>query len=696
MTVALACTLAFPHLRTRRATARWAPFCVFAPALVHFAWDSVHGVAPSDYSNTSWHVAAAHWAARLHAVLAETWNLLRVEGYTRCHALVWLGMAGAIGTVTVGIRDRLGGLALSLAALFTGFALAALTLSPFDPWWHASTAADRLLLPAASFALLAALATVAAAVNEAAPVPPDSARAPAAPPRRVQHAALAFLTALLAVNVYRAATQSIVHDEALTYNWFVAGPPIPPPDMNANNHVLNTQLARRAIALFGPSELSLRLPSLLGGALCFGAFFVLARDVFGSGPWFLLAVALLSLNPFLLDLMCAARGYGLALGFMLWAVVLMARATSARPERSQVTWLWLVASLALGVSVSANLGFVLVDASLAALFVAMVLADSAMAPSGSPPRRLAPRFAAWFLLPGPLLAAVLCWPQLRAMDRSQLYAGWDSLGESVGELVASSLFHAASAISSASDIAKTPEALLGPGTWRAAVVHLAAYVVLPVASLAAVGAVIALAVEARRRGGFANLRAADRLAVLCAGAGVLTIVLEMALNHWFQVRYPPDRAAIWMVPLWTLAALLLASRTGDAPAGWQRAMRWLGVAGGLAVLTAYAANFQVSYFRTWRYDAGTKAFWGRIATAPGAAPLRVGGHWIFESSVNFYRQVAPAGPVLPFQRLANPDPMQFDYFVFNPVDFPGLDVSRLTVVAVEPGSGVMLVTPRGP
>ena len=91
-----------------------------------------------------------------------------------------------------------------------------------------------------------------------------------------------------------------------------------------------------------------------------------------------------------------------------------------------------------------------------------------------------------------------------------------------------------------------------------------------------------------------------------------------------------------------------------------------------------------------------KAFWARIAAAPGAVPLRVGGHWVFEPSVNFYRQVAPAGPVLPFQRLANPDPMQFDYFVFNAVDFPGLDVSRLTVVAEEPGSGVMLVRPRGP
>jgi hypothetical protein len=380
---------------------------------------------------------------------------------------------------------------------------------------------------------------------------------------------------------------------------------------------------------------------------------------------------------------------------MLWAMVLMVRVTRASPA----TWLVVGASVLLGLSVSASLAFVFVAASLAVLFAAMVLADAAMAPSGSPPRRLGLPLVAWLALPGPLLAAVFTWPLLRGMDRSQLYAGWSSLGDSVEELVASSIFHAATSISSASDLVKSPQALLGPGTGRAAVVWLAAHVALPIASVVASGAVIALAVQARRQGGFGRLRVADRLAVLCAGACVLTLVLEIVLNGWFLVNYPPDRAAIWMVPLWTLTALLLLSCASDARAGWQRAVGWLGAAAGLVVLSAYLANFQVSYFKTWRYDAGTKAFWTRIAAASnvrGAAPLRVGGQWVFEPSVNFYRRVAPAGPVLPFQRLADPDPMQFDYFVFNPIDFPELDMSRLTVVAEEPGSGVRLVAPRGP
>jgi hypothetical protein len=54
-------------------------------------------------------------------------------------------------------------------------------------------------------------------------------------------------TCTFALCVYRAATQGIVHDEALTFNWF------PSPErtlgqFDANNHVLNTLLIKLAIS----------------------------------------------------------------------------------------------------------------------------------------------------------------------------------------------------------------------------------------------------------------------------------------------------------------------------------------------------------------------------------------------------------------------------------------------------------------
>ena len=183
-TLAVACTLVFPHLRTRSMATRWAPLCLFAAGLLHVGWDLLHGVPTSAYGHTPWHLVVAQWPARLHAVLAATWELLRVEGYTRSHALVWAGMVGAIGAVTLGLPDRFSRLALGLAALYAAFAIGVLTLSPFDLRWHASTAVDRLLLPAAAFALLAALGTVAGAPQGRERSPTDAGATPPSRPAR--------------------------------------------------------------------------------------------------------------------------------------------------------------------------------------------------------------------------------------------------------------------------------------------------------------------------------------------------------------------------------------------------------------------------------------------------------------------------------------------------------------------------------
>jgi hypothetical protein len=78
----------------------------------------------------------------------------------------------------------------------------------------------------------------------------------------------AVLVAVLTMNVYRAYTQCITIDEAFSYRMFVRAPFR---DMlkryDANNHVVNTLLEKATTRLFGASEFTLRIPSLLGGAL---------------------------------------------------------------------------------------------------------------------------------------------------------------------------------------------------------------------------------------------------------------------------------------------------------------------------------------------------------------------------------------------------------------------------------------------
>ena len=127
--------------------------------------------------------------------------------------------------------------------------------------------------------------------------------------------AFALLATLFSTNVYRAWTQSITYDEALTYLEFVA-PAFSKMGQvyDANNHVLFTLLAKVSIWLLGLSEFSLSLPSLLGGLIYFAACFQLSRLLFGSGFLFLMSVTALALNPYLLDFLSAARGVRISLG----------------------------------------------------------------------------------------------------------------------------------------------------------------------------------------------------------------------------------------------------------------------------------------------------------------------------------------------------------------------------------------------
>src|SRR5579864_4731343 len=141
---------------------------------------------------------------------------------------------------------------------------------------------------------------------------------------------LALLAAVFALCVYRAATQAIIIDEAFTYIYFVA-PPLSEvmTTYNTNDHIPTSLLAKITTSLFGVSELTLRMPSLLCCLIYLVAVRAIALAVF-SGEWAVMVFALLSLNPIVLDLMVAARGYGPALAFLMAALWFLLRTEWAR------------------------------------------------------------------------------------------------------------------------------------------------------------------------------------------------------------------------------------------------------------------------------------------------------------------------------------------------------------------------------
>ena len=133
-----------------------------------------------------------------------------------------------------------------------------------------------------------------------------------------------LLVAVVGWSAWRAAHQSLTHDEAWTWTNFAAGGPSVIFGRYApNNHVLHSLLVWAAEKLFGPHELALRVPALLGATLFLLGLVRLARRLLGEGWPALFFFGALALNPLFLDYFVEARGYSLMLAGLAWGAWLL-------------------------------------------------------------------------------------------------------------------------------------------------------------------------------------------------------------------------------------------------------------------------------------------------------------------------------------------------------------------------------------
>ena len=226
--------------------------------------------------------------------------------------------------------------------------------------------------------------------------------------------AQALLIGVLAFNVWKACNVPITTDEAMSYNEFASR------DLqkffgsyDANHHVLHNFLCRYTVRWFGVSEFSMRLPSLLAGAFYLLLIYRFACRLF-DGWLFLVAVALLAMNPFVLDYLSLARGYSMALAF--WMLALYWAWT--RPGA-----LYRIA-LALAFSVSSNLAFLFPALALLCVFIPVAIAE------GRRPFEIVEQL----LLPACVVAILILVLPLSKAQPSDFYYGSDSLCRLWGRL----------------------------------------------------------------------------------------------------------------------------------------------------------------------------------------------------------------------------------------------------------------------
>lgn len=423
-------------------------------------------------------------------------------------------------------------------------------------------------------------------------------------------AGLVLLLVLLAANVYRAATQSFTTDEALTANLYVE---TPFRDLltafDACHHVLHTLLMRLSASLLGVSELTLRIPSLLGGASYLAAALLLARRLLGRGPLFLVAFASLSLDPFLLDFLSAARGYGMAVGLFLWALFFLDRYFEAASPR-----LLTAGAVSLALSVAANLVLAVPGVALVAAAAVLLIR-----------RGEASRLADHLILPGIAAAFVILVIPLAHATPGHFYAGGASLRTAADGLVVASLYH--------STPDQTDAGARFPQFRR--MLRIAA---LPLVSLACLAVAAALGWIGWRlvRGRLPALRPAERFLWLAGGSLAGAIALAAALHRAFGTPYPDMRTGLYFLALFPLASFALA-----ASAPWPRmrgaSLAFLALFFGLCV-AQFALQWNTRFYFEWPYDAGMKTALEHLrrAAAESPAPLRVGATPYLEPTVNFY------------------------------------------------------------
>jgi len=491
---------------------------------------------------------------------------------------------------------------------------------------------------------------------------------------------IAIVAAVFAVNVYRSTHQSITADEAFTWDWYIANPfqwilVV----YNANNHVLHTLLCRLSVRALGLSELTMRLPSLAGGLFYLAFVYKLCRLLFNHLRTFLLAMTALTLNPFIMDYLSAARGYGMALGFFTAALYFVIRFFEDEREAANTNRVILAAVL-LGLSISANLVFLFPAIAVAITITGLGLIG---APGGARTRTLLWMISR-FWLPFAVLAVVFLAVPLAHAKKDAFYYGGNSLLETTLSMVQQSFFHPDNAWRADT----TPAIIIRS-------IDIIARWAVPAILVLVFAALIPVCLRWLRARDFRALGALDRAYVVIAVVLAISLGMLIAAHRLAGMAYPLDRTAIYLVALLTLECMLLVAYLQNAP-NLHPAIRILSSAPAVIALVIFLRGFTTSYYYVWRYDAGTQRIFHLLEGQPqfnASKPMRVGADWRFDFSLNFYRQMYHADWLARVLRDPPPEAGGFDYYLLLPEDEESTRKLGLRVIYRDPISDQELAVP---
>jgi len=436
-----------------------------------------------------------------------------------------------------------------------------------------------------------------------------------------------WVVALLVVALIgiRAVTQSITIDEADTYVYWVSGKFHKPWYPHSNNHLLNSYLIWIFVHLFGLNNVSMRLPSFIGALLYLSAtyrfciFFVDRLSL--RLPLYICLVA----NPFVLDFFVAARGYGLALGFFITAVVTMCQLLVIKPDSQRSLFArFALVSGCLGLSFVANFSFSFVIAISFGLFLLIWAATYARsirtaATTGGLSFYMQAAFA---LLSGPFVVMLLSGWTLLHWPRGQLVVGATSLREMWHTFLVFTL-------SDLNPRILPPRLLKTFRHWQKA---------LPWLLIGLCGLQITYIGLRRKR--WRSQFSANRAVLVAAylgGVVVLTVVVHWLAFQLTGLLMPKDRTSIFFLPLCLMIVGIVASFPHRDLVG--AALRWATVVILIVGSAYFVGCLRIHYFLQWRFNADMEETYRNLVQIVGPGhQAEVPCNFTYTSSLNYYRE----------------------------------------------------------
>jgi hypothetical protein len=453
--------------------------------------------------------------------------------------------------------------------------------------------------------------------------------------------------------ILRASVQSITIDEAVTYLLFGCRTLKFTFYPSSNNHVLNSLLMWISTRLFGAFAITARVPALLGAVLYICVCYYLCQRITHKLYLQLLFFICLTYNPFVFDFMVAARGYSLALAFLVAAIAVPV--WHLEKEGRSLEKSCALASLFLSLSFAGNFSFAVVDA---AAFLAIT--SWALRRRG---RESLQGILTACVLPGLATALLICGYALFHWPQGELAYGAKSLGQMTKSVIDASLFR------------------LDPRFGKAGLYRMMTYlkpVLLPLLAMLCGLKFIVTGLEGAWLQD-AHWRRMGRLASALAGIVALAIFIHWLAFRLFQLPLPLDRTAIYMVPLCTLIAAIVAAVPARSGAGmwFHRGL----VASFFTLAFYFVLCLRLTYFKEWEWCANVKDVYPVLAQYNHQDGVtEIGTDWWYGPPLNFYRLASGLETIEEIKAPLEPVPGKKVYVLHGIFDRKFIDQERLTIV----------------